>query len=63
MDLYTVLGLSSSADQAAIFHRVEWLMLLLALFTLFGFIPALAYASTRFDGWHNKRQAWKKRGK
>lgn len=32
-----------------------------ALLALFGFIPGVAYASTFFDSWHNKRQAGRKR--
>lgn len=54
------IGVAVIALLVAIFHRVEWLMLLVGMFALFGFIPALAYASTKFDGWHDKKQGDKR---
>lgn len=40
---------------------IEWLLAPVAVICLFGFMPALAYASTRSDLWHNERQAGRKR--
>jgi hypothetical protein len=44
-------------------QEFEWLGLPVALIAIFGFLPGVAYGSTLFDNWHNRRQVHKKMGR
>lgn len=59
----TVIGVVLMLALFMFFRWMHWSLAPVALLLLFGFLPGVVYASTRFDEWHNKRQvARRKRG-